>query len=86
MILGFLSNSLSTGPKLLGVESGSNSPDLPGQLLLDTTFTQNAPDSTAFLLPVIDLRSVLFCTSLGILECFLWASLFHLYLTISNNQ
>lgn len=35
MILGFLSSSLSTGPKPLGVESYSNSPDLPAQLLLD---------------------------------------------------
>lgn len=33
MIPGFLSNSLSAGPKLLGGERGSNSPDLPAQLL-----------------------------------------------------
>lgn len=37
MILGFSSNSLSAGPKLLGVERGSNSPDLPAQLLVDAT-------------------------------------------------
>lgn len=37
MIPGFLSNSLSAGLKLLGVERGSNSPDLPAQLLLDAT-------------------------------------------------
>lgn len=49
MILGFLSRSLSTGRKLLGVESGSNSPDLPTQLLLDATLLKKASYNTAFL-------------------------------------
>lgn len=61
MILGFLSSSLSTGPKLLGVESGFNSPDLPSQLLLDATLLNKLQTRHLSWLPVIDLTlSVLF--------------------------
>lgn len=63
MILSFWSNSLSAGPKLLGVERGSNSLDLPAQLLLDATLHKKLWTTQLFFfyLPLIDLSvSVLF--------------------------
>lgn len=45
MILGFLSSSLSTGPKPLSVESGFNSSDLYTQLLVEPPLL-NKPQTT----------------------------------------
>lgn len=54
MILSFWSNSLSAGPKLLGVERGSNSLDLPAQLLLDATLHKKLWTTQLFFLLAFD--------------------------------
>lgn len=52
-LLNLLSNSLSAGPKLLGVEAGSNSSDLPVQLLLRTILLQNLQTAAFFFQSVV---------------------------------